>query len=81
MGINVILSTITTIGGLVVERLKSRDRFDEKNVDKLEPKFGSCKLPKNRFRATPDLINALKEDKSDDDLMFKMMLISIMENA
>lgn len=81
MDISLIGSALTKIGGFVVERLKSRDRFDEKSIDRFEQKITSCKLPKNRFRATPEVINALKEENGNDDIMFRITLISLIENA
>ena len=76
-----VVSMLKTLGGFVVKRLESRDRFDEKPIGKLEPNITSCKLPKNQFKATPEIINALKEENGNDDIMFKLTLISLIENA
>lgn len=81
MDISLLGSLLTTIGSFVVDRLKSRDRFDEKSIGRFEQKITACKLPKNRFRATPEVINALKEQNGNDDIMFSITLISLIENA
>lgn len=81
MDLGLIISALSTFGGLVVDRLKSRDRFDEKSIDRSAEKIKCCKLPNNRFRANPDVINALKEEKANDDIMLKIALISLIENA
>lgn len=81
MDISLIISTLSTFCGFIVDRLKSRARIDEKLIDCSEQKIKSCKLPNNRFRANPDVINALKEENGNDDIMFRITLISLIENA
>lgn len=81
MIIDTIMSALTTIGGLIVERLKSEDNVDKKIIDRTASKIECCDIQENKFKATPELIGALKNERNNDDIKFDLLLISIMENS